>query len=143
LVLTCNRDAKYAFRDKIFAYFKGNLPHCEGVIVSTLLCLLNDSVIRTTHRGNWVDGSDAIPRVSNPWPEWTKGALFTSLDTGNFDNFELPISGGPGVVRCSVYAPLALMDDESRRFLKDSCTSGFSSRTLVMNINVYPFSPHT
>jgi hypothetical protein len=95
LQLALSRDpkAKSAFHTKLSAYFDGELPHCEGIIPSTFLCLMDRSTIRDTPV-QVVDDCNAILRVSCPWPNRTQRALCRSLDSGVFDDFELEIVHG-------------------------------------------------
>ena len=76
--------AKLVFQKKLSAYFRGDLPHCKEIITSTLLCLLDISIVRTIGREP-VDGYNTTLRVSCPWPDRSKKALRTSLSNGAFE----------------------------------------------------------
>lgn len=45
----------------------------------------------------------SIQRVSRPWPTRMKKALFTSLDSGEFESVHAVVPLGPGLTGQSIY----------------------------------------
>ena len=107
LALSRDAEAKLAFRGKLSAYFRGELPHCKEVVTSTLLCLLDTSTASNICNEQ-VDGSNIVLRVSRPWPSRTEKALRMSLDNGLFDDFEVVIPPRPAVPSYTVYLATAI-----------------------------------
>lgn len=123
--LSSNPEAKRAFERKLSAYFSGMLPHCKEIMTSTFLYRLNDPTIHFA----W-DNCSAAPRVSQTWPNETKDALHTSLDSGIFDDFKLPVLFG------IVHLPSAFMDGDTQSWLSPTFISCFSLLTWVVTLLV-------
>jgi len=106
-VLSGDPRAKLAFQKKLFAYFRGEIPHCKEVITSTLLYLLDESIpdVCTEVNGD----CDGILRVRARWPTRTRDALRVSLENGVFDDF--PIAPGPVEKAHPVYLSAAVTDE--------------------------------
>lgn len=113
LALPSDPEAKSAFHTKLSAYFSGEVPHCRDIIPSTFLCLMDKSTIRYIPR-QVADDPNTILRVSCSWPNRTKKALCSSLDSGIIDGFELEIVHGQEESTHLVYLPSAIIDDGVR-----------------------------
>ena len=108
-VLPRNWDANFTFQVKVSTYFSGSLPHCKDIITSTLLTFLDIPICDIS-----ADDQSPILRVSQPWPDGTKGALRTSLDNGIFDDWKSSIYCGPVWAVHTMHFPLTLVDDTNR-----------------------------
>lgn len=124
-MVSCDEAAKLAFRGKLSAYFRGELPHCKEVVTSTLLCLLDGSTINEISDER-VDECNTISRLTCAWPGRTREALGMSLDNGAFDDFELVIPSNTATPRYKVYLATTIMGGIMGRVVSQLSQPGMS-----------------